>query len=82
MGGNAVIQNECRGRTCRRKDVCLCTWINCRLREREERCRRREPRCDDQQLGRLQERLSERDQLIKRLVVRTDRHTHSNKFLP
>nr|XP_046269806.1 protein FAM184B isoform X2 [Scatophagus argus] len=38
------------------------------LREREERCRRREPRCDDQQLGRLQERLSERDQLIKRLV--------------
>ncbi|XP_008315150.1 protein FAM184B isoform X2 [Cynoglossus semilaevis] len=38
------------------------------LREREERCRRREPRCDDLQLGRLQERLSERDQLIKRLV--------------
>ncbi|KAK9540185.1 hypothetical protein VZT92_002654 [Zoarces viviparus] len=38
------------------------------LREREERCRRREPRCDDLQLGRLQERLTERDQLIKRLV--------------
>ncbi|KAK1886040.1 Protein FAM184B [Dissostichus eleginoides] len=38
------------------------------LREREERCRRREPRTDDVQLGRLQERLTERDQLIKRLV--------------
>nr|XP_057938648.1 protein FAM184B isoform X2 [Doryrhamphus excisus] len=38
------------------------------LREREERCRRREPRCDDLQLGKLQERLAERDQLIKRLV--------------
>ncbi|XP_034544025.1 protein FAM184B isoform X2 [Notolabrus celidotus] len=38
------------------------------LREREERCRRREPRCDDVSLGRLQERLTERDQLIKRLV--------------
>ncbi|XP_057699500.1 protein FAM184B isoform X5 [Corythoichthys intestinalis] len=38
------------------------------LREREERCRRREPRCDDLQLGKLQERLTERDQLIKRLV--------------
>ncbi|XP_029914086.1 protein FAM184B [Myripristis murdjan] len=38
------------------------------LREREERCRRREPRCDDLQLGRLQERLTERDQLIKRLM--------------
>ncbi|XP_032419608.1 protein FAM184B isoform X3 [Xiphophorus hellerii] len=38
------------------------------LREREERCRRREPRCDDMSLGRLQERLMERDQLIKRLV--------------
>lgn len=48
--------------------VCVCY---CRLREREERCRRREPRCEDQQLGRLQERLSERDQLIQRLVVRT-----------
>ncbi|MED6295381.1 hypothetical protein CHARACLAT_031296, partial [Characodon lateralis] len=38
------------------------------LREREDRCRRREPRCDDLSLGRLQERLMERDQLIKRLV--------------
>uniref|UniRef100_A0A096M779 Family with sequence similarity 184 member B n=1 Tax=Poecilia formosa TaxID=48698 RepID=A0A096M779_POEFO len=38
------------------------------LREREERCRRREPRYDDMSLGRLQERLMERDQLIKRLV--------------
>lgn len=38
------------------------------LREREERCRRREPRCDELQLGKLQERLTERDQLIKRLV--------------
>lgn len=55
---------------CEKACVCLCIWFNCRLREREERCRRREPRCDDLQLGRLQERLSERDQLIKRLVVR------------
>ncbi|XP_028301517.1 protein FAM184B [Gouania willdenowi] len=38
------------------------------LREREERCRRKEPRGEDLQLGRLQERLTERDQLIKRLV--------------
>ncbi|XP_031670472.1 trichohyalin [Oncorhynchus kisutch] len=39
------------------------------LREREERCRRREvPLCDDLQMGRLQERLTERNQLIKRLV--------------
>ncbi|XP_071779377.2 LOW QUALITY PROTEIN: protein FAM184B [Centroberyx gerrardi] len=38
------------------------------LREREDRCRRRDPRCDELQLGRLQERLTERDQLIKRLV--------------
>ncbi|XP_061627156.1 protein FAM184B isoform X2 [Phyllopteryx taeniolatus] len=39
------------------------------LREREERCRRREPRCDDDlRLGKLQERLTEREQLIKRLV--------------
>ncbi|KAM3865451.1 LOW QUALITY PROTEIN: protein FAM184B [Diretmus argenteus] len=38
------------------------------LREREERCRRKEPRCDDLQLGTLQERLTEREQLIKRLV--------------
>uniref|UniRef100_A0A674NVI8 Family with sequence similarity 184 member B n=1 Tax=Takifugu rubripes TaxID=31033 RepID=A0A674NVI8_TAKRU len=38
------------------------------LREREERCRRREPWSEEQQLGRLQERLSERDQLIKRLL--------------
>ncbi|XP_053713626.1 trichohyalin-like isoform X1 [Synchiropus splendidus] len=38
------------------------------LREREERCRRREPRCDDPQLGKLQERITERDALIKRLV--------------
>lgn len=49
------------------KPVFVCC---CRLREREERCRRREPRSEEQQLGRLQERLSERDQLIKRLVVR------------
>ncbi|XP_019215438.1 protein FAM184B isoform X7 [Oreochromis niloticus] len=48
--------------------VALENEFNCRLREREERCRRREPRCDDLQLGRLQERLTERDQLIKRLV--------------
>ncbi|XP_061882284.1 protein FAM184B isoform X2 [Entelurus aequoreus] len=38
------------------------------LREREERCRRREPPSEDLQLGKLQERLAERDQLIKRLV--------------
>lgn len=38
------------------------------LREREERCRGRQTRCEDLQLGRLQERLTERDQLIKRLV--------------
>ncbi|XP_029601188.1 trichohyalin, partial [Salmo trutta] len=39
------------------------------LREREERCRRREvPLSDDLQMGRLQERLTERNQLIKRLV--------------
>ncbi|XP_062334481.1 protein FAM184B [Osmerus eperlanus] len=38
------------------------------LREREERCRRKEPRCEDLQLGRLQEKLAERDQLIKRLM--------------
>lgn len=44
---------------------------SCRLREREERCRRREPWSEEQQLGRLQEQLSEREQLIKRLVVRT-----------
>lgn len=36
------------------------------LREREERCRGRQSRCED--LGRLQDRLTERDQLIKRLV--------------
>ncbi|XP_034394277.1 protein FAM184B [Cyclopterus lumpus] len=48
--------------------VALENEFNCRLREREERCRRREPQCDDLQLGRLQERLTERDQLIKRLV--------------
>uniref|UniRef100_A0A3Q2T0Q3 Family with sequence similarity 184 member B n=1 Tax=Fundulus heteroclitus TaxID=8078 RepID=A0A3Q2T0Q3_FUNHE len=47
------------------------------LREREERCRRREPRCDDLSLGRLQERLMERDQLIKRLVEeRHQLHLH------
>lgn len=50
------------------KSVFVCS---CRLREREERCRRREPWSEEQQLGRLQERLSERDQLIKQLVVRT-----------
>ncbi|XP_061772261.1 protein FAM184B isoform X2 [Nerophis ophidion] len=38
------------------------------LREREDRCRRREPPSEDLQLGKLQERLAERDQLIKRLV--------------
>ncbi|XP_028974033.2 protein FAM184B isoform X2 [Esox lucius] len=39
------------------------------LREREERCRKREVSlCDDLQIGRLLERLTERDQLIKRLL--------------
>ncbi|XP_030207059.1 protein FAM184B isoform X1 [Gadus morhua] len=39
-----------------------------RLREREDRCRKRESRFDDLQLGRLQDRLTERDELIKQLV--------------
>ncbi|CAL8389292.1 unnamed protein product [Arctogadus glacialis] len=38
------------------------------LREREDRCRKRETRFDDLQLGRLQDRLTERDELIKQLV--------------
>ncbi|KAJ8000445.1 hypothetical protein DPEC_G00180200 [Dallia pectoralis] len=39
------------------------------LREREERCRKREVSLsDDLQMGRLQEKLTERDQLIKRLL--------------
>ncbi|KAL1023963.1 hypothetical protein UPYG_G00049610 [Umbra pygmaea] len=39
------------------------------LREREERCRKREVSLsEDLQMGRLQERLTERDQLIKRLL--------------
>ncbi|KAJ3614444.1 hypothetical protein NHX12_018017 [Muraenolepis orangiensis] len=38
------------------------------LREREDRCRKRESRFDELQLGRLQERLTERDELIKQLV--------------
>nr|XP_046189283.1 trichohyalin-like [Oncorhynchus gorbuscha] len=43
------------------------------LREREERCRRREvPLSDDLQMGRLQERLTERNQLIKRLVEKEE----------
>ncbi|XP_052366113.1 capping protein inhibiting regulator of actin dynamics-like, partial [Oncorhynchus keta] len=48
------------------------------LREREERCRRREVHlCDDLQMGRLQERLTERNQLIKRLVEeRHQLHLH------
>ncbi|XP_061685642.1 protein FAM184B isoform X2 [Syngnathoides biaculeatus] len=45
------------------------------LREREERCRRRDPRWDRRlQLGKLQERLTEREQLIKRLVLLRRRH--------
>ena len=65
---------------CNCENECVC---DARLREREERCRRKEPRCDVLQLGRLQEKLAERDQLIKRLMVRphTLSHTHTLQAL-
>ena len=56
--------------------MCVCMCVYTRLREREDRCRKRESRFDDLQLGRLQDRLTERDELIKQLVVRPHAHTH------
>ncbi|KAK0151557.1 Protein FAM184B [Merluccius polli] len=44
------------------------TALETELREREDRCRKRESHFDELQLGRLQERLTERDELIKQLV--------------
>lgn len=47
----------------------------CRLREREERGKRRVE--DLHTIAKLQDKLSERDQLIKSLVVR---HTYTDKY--
>ena len=58
--------------------MCVCMCVYTRLREREDRCRKRESRFDDLQLGRLQDRLTERDELIKQLVVRPHAHTHTH----
>ncbi len=54
--------------------LCVLVFYVCRLREREERGKRRVE--DLHTIAKLQDKLSERDQLIKSLVVR---HAHTRK---